>query len=61
VARIHAQLWAELQTRGTMIGLHDLIIAATCLTLGYKLVSANEREFAQVTGLVIDNWLRPSS
>lgn len=29
IARVHAQLWADLQTNGQSIGAHDLIIAAT--------------------------------
>jgi tRNA(fMet)-specific endonuclease VapC len=32
-ARIHAQLWAELASTGSLIGPHDLWLAATCMTL----------------------------
>lgn len=42
-----------------MIGAHDLLIAAQVITLGYTLVTDNEREFAQVDQLRYENWLRP--
>ena len=32
VARVHAQIWAQLSSAGWMIGAHDQIIAATALT-----------------------------
>src|SRR3989337_473669 len=31
VARVHAGIWADLATRGRMIGAHDLWIAATAV------------------------------
>ncbi|HEY1244976.1 MAG TPA: PIN domain-containing protein, partial [Hyphomicrobiaceae bacterium] len=51
VARIHAELWAQLTMTGRMIGAHDLIIAATALTHGYDILSENIREFGRVPGL----------
>jgi len=33
IARVHAQIWAELQAKGEIIGAHDLWIAATALAL----------------------------
>jgi tRNA(fMet)-specific endonuclease VapC len=59
IARIHAQLWADLERSGTMIGRHDLWIAATCLEIGATIITANEREFRQVPGLAVENWLVP--
>lgn len=50
-ARRHSELWAELVRRGTMIGAHDLIIAATALAHGHSLATLNRREFSQVRGL----------
>ena len=49
---------AGLEKRGHLIGGSDLLIAAHALTLGAILVTANEREFARIDGLVCENWLR---
>jgi tRNA(fMet)-specific endonuclease VapC len=57
VARLHAQLWADLSKRGMMIGAHDLLIAATASTLGYGVVTANVREFSRIPNLPILNPL----
>lgn len=56
VARLHAQLRAELATRGTPIGPHDLWLAATCLLHGLTLATANLREFRRVPGLAVESW-----
>lgn len=58
-ARIHASLWADLETRGVMIGRHDAWIAATCLQHGLAIVTDNENEFRKVPGLAVENWLAP--
>lgn len=50
VARVHARLWAELETRGAMIDAHDLWIAATALAHGFGVVTL-DRSFARVPGL----------
>jgi tRNA(fMet)-specific endonuclease VapC len=51
VARLHAQIWAELQARGEIIGAHDLWIAATALAHGLTLATANTGEFERVPAL----------
>jgi tRNA(fMet)-specific endonuclease VapC len=54
-ARCHARLWADLETRGLMIGPHDLQIAAAGLALGHELATLNAGEFQRVSGLrVVD-------
>jgi tRNA(fMet)-specific endonuclease VapC len=53
VARVHARLWAELVQRGTMIGLHDSWLAATCLAHDLSLLTTNLLEFSRVPGLRI--------
>lgn len=53
VAHRHARIWAELQVRGEMIGAHDLLIAASALAFGYKVVTFNVDEFARVAGLQV--------
>lgn len=56
VARLHAQLKADLAARGTPIGPHDLWLAATCLVHGLTMVTANVREFQRVPGLSVETW-----
>lgn len=51
VARLHATLLADLQRRGTPVGLHDLWIAATAITHGHRLATSNLRHFERVPGL----------
>lgn len=51
VARVHADIWAQLTARGQVIGAHDLWIAATALAHGMGLASGNTREFKRVPGL----------
>lgn len=51
VARHHARLWAALTASGTMIGPHDLQIAATALRHGFALATLNLDEFQRVTSL----------
>ena len=53
VARVHARIWAELETRGQIIGAHDLQIAATGLARGHEVATLNLREFQRVTGLTV--------
>lgn len=47
---------AALERQGTSIGPLDLLIAAHALALGSTLVTNNEREFARVPGLSVENW-----
>jgi tRNA(fMet)-specific endonuclease VapC len=50
-------LRARLEQAGRPIGANDLLIAAQVLALGYTIVTDNEREFARVEGLRLENWL----
>lgn len=51
-------LRARLEQIGRSIGGNDLLIAAQTITLGYTLITNNEREFARVKELSCENWLR---
>lgn len=51
IARLHAQIWAELQAKGEIIGAHDLWIAATALSHGLTLATANVGDFKRVSAL----------
>jgi Predicted nucleic acid-binding protein, contains PIN domain len=55
-ARAHAQIWAELRRAGTIIGPHDLWLAATCVAHGLTMVTANIRELERVPGLTVEVW-----
>jgi Predicted nucleic acid-binding protein, contains PIN domain len=55
VAAVHGALRADLERRGVGLGAFDLMIAAHALALDAVLVS-NDRAFAQVPGLKLDNW-----
>jgi predicted nucleic acid-binding protein len=52
-ARVHARIWADLETRGQMIGAHDLQIAAVGLALGHEVATLNAQEFQRVNGLKV--------
>jgi tRNA(fMet)-specific endonuclease VapC len=52
-AREHARLWAELETRGQIIGERDLQIAATARVNGHGAATLNRKEFARVPGLIL--------
>jgi predicted nucleic acid-binding protein len=47
----HARIWAELSARGKMIGLYDLIVAATALERGCAVATFNKKHFSVVAGL----------
>jgi tRNA(fMet)-specific endonuclease VapC len=51
IARAHAEIWAELENDGNLIGAHDLWIAATALSHGMDVATANTRDFGRVPGL----------
>lgn len=55
---IYGDVRTALERQGTIIGGNDLLIAAHALALGCAVVTGNEREFARVPGLVVENWLR---
>ena len=48
---------ADLESKGEIIGAHDLWIAAHALASGLILVTNNEKEFRRVRGLKIQNWI----
>jgi tRNA(fMet)-specific endonuclease VapC len=52
-ARIYAQLWASLRKKRIEVGAHDLIIAATAISLGFAVATLNRRDFARIDGLTL--------
>jgi len=54
---IAGDLLADLRKTGQIIGLEDVLIAASAITHQYTVVTANTRHFSRITGLQIENWL----
>lgn len=55
-AREYGRLRATLKKQGTLIGDHDMLIAAQANSLDLTLVTHNVREFARVPGLEVADW-----
>ena len=55
-ANIYGKIRAELKKDGKLIGLMDMLIAATALSNDMVLVTNNEKEFNRVRDLKIENW-----
>jgi tRNA(fMet)-specific endonuclease VapC len=53
MARTHARISFELAAVGQSIGSHDLIIAATALTIGYGVMTHNIRHFERIPQLEV--------
>ncbi len=53
VARAHARIWAELERSGELIGGHDMWIAATAVSHGMEVATANPGEFERIPGLTV--------
>jgi tRNA(fMet)-specific endonuclease VapC len=56
-ARIYARVWAALAKKGTVIGAHDLMIGATCISLGFAVITADIRDFERIPGLKIEKFV----
>lgn len=56
VARTYARLIAERSTAGRPIAPHDLIIAATALTMNSRIVTRDLRSFPTISGLDVAQW-----
>ena len=48
---------AEQRKTGQIIGLEDVLIAASAITNQYTVVTANTRHFSRIRGLQVENWL----
>jgi tRNA(fMet)-specific endonuclease VapC len=59
IVRRFGQLRAAMLDVGRPIGEMDLLIAATALEHGLAIVTHNVRDFANVPGLTIVDWLSP--
>jgi predicted nucleic acid-binding protein len=52
-ARIHASLWASLAAKGKSVGAHDLMIGATAIAAGYRVVTRDRRGLERIPGLEV--------
>lgn len=55
IARTHARLAARLAAEGRTTGVHDLWIAAACVTLDLTVVTTNVRHSDRVPGLQVQS------
>jgi tRNA(fMet)-specific endonuclease VapC len=46
----------ELARSGKMIGANDMLIAAVAISIEATLVTNNVRDFANISGLQLENW-----
>jgi tRNA(fMet)-specific endonuclease VapC len=52
-ARALARIWAELAAAGQDVGAHDRIVAATAISAGWRVGTANRRHFDRIAGLEV--------
>jgi len=57
-ATTYGEVRTALEKRGRPLGAYDMLIAAHALALGLILITDNEREFARVKSLALENWRR---
>jgi len=55
---VYAEIRADLEKRGTVIGPNDLIIAATAIMYNAILVTANFKEFSRIKKLGVEDWTK---
>jgi tRNA(fMet)-specific endonuclease VapC len=53
----YADIRADLERRGQVIGPYDMMIAGHARSQGLVVVTSNRREFARVAGLRVEDWL----
>ncbi len=56
IINIAADLYADLYTRGNLVGDGDILIAATAISVNIPVATNNERHFSRFTGLHVVNW-----
>ena len=50
-ARVYAEISAYLKVKGVTIGIHNLMIGATAIASGCKILTMNEKDFKRIPGL----------
>jgi predicted nucleic acid-binding protein len=52
-ARVYAQISASLFAKNITLGVHDMLIAATAISNGHKVITMNEKDFKRIPGLEV--------
>lgn len=55
-SRVYARLWGQFIKKGVVVGAHDLMIASTCLSLGFSVLTAEIRDYRKIEGLRIEEF-----
>lgn len=58
IMETYAAIKADIESRGKPLDDFDLVIGATAISLGYRLVTNNERHFRRIKELKLENWTR---
>ena len=53
----YARIRVGLENAGTPIGNMDMLIAASALSAGARLITHNTKHFAKIKGLKVEDWL----
>lgn len=56
VAERAGVILADLERKGTPIGVEDVLIGATALDSGHTLVTRNVKHFTRIPGLRVESW-----
>lgn len=54
---VYGDVRSDLESRGSVIGSYDMLIAAQALSLQATLITNNTREFERVADLKLENWV----
>jgi len=52
-AKVAGNIYRDLKQKGKMIGVEDILIAATAIRNGYKLATENKEHFARIPNLIL--------
>jgi tRNA(fMet)-specific endonuclease VapC len=52
-----SNIYSDLYKRGLIISDADILIVASAMVNGFKLITNNTKHFERITGLNIENWL----
>jgi tRNA(fMet)-specific endonuclease VapC len=53
-----ATIYANLKNRGDLIMDADILIAASAIVRGLKIITNNERHFQRIPNIQIENWMK---